>query len=285
MEKFSDKVLSYLNKNKDKEFYIYCLVDTSNDEEEIFYIGKGKGNRVFNHEKAAFNKKLELLLESEDKTEDLKITKIRAIKAEGFPIKKVILNYWLSEREAFASENTLINLFNIFSPRNLTNKVNGHGVRGTEVGDLEKQFGSIPMSITELQTDELILAVKITDSLQLDEDETYDYPFYDRDDHNLKSRTLGTWRVAKDNAEKVKYILGINTGINNTVVSAYEVTGFEPGIDEKGRQRFCFHSNSKSENIMKALGVYQRAIYDLKFGSGQSIVYINNHSNHISNPL
>lgn len=38
MEKFSDKVLSYLNKNKDKEFYIYCLVDTSNNEEEIFYI-------------------------------------------------------------------------------------------------------------------------------------------------------------------------------------------------------------------------------------------------------
>lgn len=127
MEKFSDRVLSYLNKNKGKEFYIYCLVDIRNDKDEIFYIGKGKGQRVFNHEKAAFDKKSELLLESEDKTEDLKINKIRAIKAEGFPIKKVILNYWLSEREAFASENTLINLFNIFSPRNLTNKVNGHG--------------------------------------------------------------------------------------------------------------------------------------------------------------
>ena len=100
------------NKNKGKEFYIYCLVDIRNDKDEIFYIGKGKGQRVFNHEKAAFNKKLELLLESEDKTEDLKINKIRAIKAEGFTINKVILNYWLSEREAFASENTLINLFN-----------------------------------------------------------------------------------------------------------------------------------------------------------------------------
>jgi len=65
MEKFSDRVLSYVNKNKDKEFYIYCLVDTSNDEEEIFYIGKGKGQRVFNHEKAAFDKKSELLLRRE----------------------------------------------------------------------------------------------------------------------------------------------------------------------------------------------------------------------------
>jgi hypothetical protein len=65
MEKFSDRVLSYLNKNKDKEFYIYCLVDIRNDKDEIFYIGKGKGQRVFNHEKAAFDKKSELLLRRE----------------------------------------------------------------------------------------------------------------------------------------------------------------------------------------------------------------------------
>jgi len=30
MEKFTDRVLSYLNKNKGKEFYIYCLVDIRN---------------------------------------------------------------------------------------------------------------------------------------------------------------------------------------------------------------------------------------------------------------
>ncbi|SFH88191.1 LEM-3-like GIY-YIG domain-containing protein [Pisciglobus halotolerans] len=283
MKNFSDRVMSYLNMHKGKEFYIYCLVDSRNNKDEIFYIGKGKGNRVFNHEKAAFNKKLELILENEDKAEDLKINRIRDIKAEGFQIKKVIINYWLSEREAFASENTLINLFNFFSDINLTNKVNGHGVRGIEVSDLERQFGSVPLSINEIQTNKLILAVKITDSLQLDKDETYDYSFYDRDDQNIKSRTLGNWVVAKDNAEKVKYILGINTGIDNTVVSAYEVSGFESGIDEKGRRRFCFHSKSQSENTMKVLGVYQRALYDLKFGNGQSIVYINKHSNHISN--
>ena len=252
MENFSDRVLSYLNKDKGKEFYIYCLVDIRNDEEDIFYIGKGKANRVFNHEKAAFDKKLELILKNENKTENLKIERIRTIKAEGFLIKKVILNYWLSEREAFASENTLINLFSIFSDKNLTNKVNGHGVRGIEVGDLEKQFGCIPMSVTELQTDELVLAVKITDSLSLEIDETNNYLFYNRDNRSLKSRTLGNWRIGKDKIERIRYVLGINTSIDNSVVSAYEVSGFDSGLDENGRQRFCFYSNSSSEQVMKA---------------------------------
>lgn len=275
MNNFSDRVLSYLSENKCKEFYIYCLVDISNDEEEIFYIGKGRGNRVFDHEKAAFDKKTELMLESENIVEDLKINRIRTIKEDGVSIKKVLLNYWLSEREALASENTLINLFNIFSHQNLTNKVNGHGVRGIEVGDLERQFGSIPMSVTEVKSDELILAVKIKDSLTLELDETNNYPFYNRNELNLKSRTLGNWKIGKDNIERIRYVLGINTGINNSVVSAYEISGFESGLDENGRQRYCFFSNSSSKEVMKKLDIYQKSLYDLKFGSGNSIVYIN----------
>lgn len=277
MENFSDRVMSYLNKNKGKEFYIYCLVDSRNGRDEIFYIGKGKENRVFDHERAAFDKKLEQLLESEDQTEDLKINRIRRMRAEGFSFKKVILNYWLSEREACANENTLINLFNIFSDQDLTNKVNGHGVRGIEVGDLERQFGSSPMSVTEVQTEQLILAVKITDSFNLFTDETKDYSFYNKDHHNLKSRTLGNWRIGQDKIERIRYVLGINTGINNTVVSAYEVAEVEAGSDEKGGKRYCFHTNSCSEEVMKALGVDQKSLVDLKFGSGQSIAYINHH--------
>lgn len=88
MNNYSDRVLSYLSENKGKEFYIYCLVDISNHEEEIFYIGKGWGNRVFDHEKAAFVKKIELILESENIVEDLKINRIRNIKEMVFQLKK-----------------------------------------------------------------------------------------------------------------------------------------------------------------------------------------------------
>jgi len=169
----------------------------------------------------------------------------------------------------------LINLFNIFSHQNLTNKVNGHGVRGIEVGDLERQFGNISMSVTEEKSDELILAVKIKDSLSLELDESNNYPFYNRNELNLKSRTLGNWKIGKENIERIRYVLGINTGINNSVVSAYEISGFESGLDENGRQRYCFFSNSSRKEVMKKLDIYQKSLYDLKFGSGNSIVYIN----------
>lgn len=275
MENFLDRELSYLHKNNGKEYYIYCLVDNRNDEEEIFYIGKGKGNRVFDHEEAAFDNKLEMELESEYKTEDLKISRIRTIREEGFEIKKIILNYWLTEQEAFVAESTLINFLNSFPQQKFINQVKGHGVRGIEVGKLSNQLESTPMSIVEMNTDELILAVKIRAPFALDADETDNYTFYNRDDCNLKSRTLGTWRVAKDKAEKIKYVLGINTGTDNTVVSAYKVSGFESGIDDKGGQRYCFSSNSSSEQVMKELGVYQKSLVDLRFGSGQAIAYIN----------
>lgn len=113
-------------------------------------------------------------------------------------------------------------------------------MRGIEVGDLERQFGNIPMSVTEVKSDELILAVKIKDSLSLKLDESNNYPFYNRKELNLKSRTLGNWKIGKDNFERIRYVLEINTGINNSVVSAYEISGFESGLDENGRQRYCF---------------------------------------------
>ena len=52
---FSGEVLKYLN----QEYYVYCLVDSRN--KEVFYVGKGKNQRVFDHEKWALKNKKEFL--------------------------------------------------------------------------------------------------------------------------------------------------------------------------------------------------------------------------------
>ena len=48
MDKFSEKSLIALG-----NFYVYGLIDPRNNQ--LFYIGKGKDNRVFEHEKESIN--------------------------------------------------------------------------------------------------------------------------------------------------------------------------------------------------------------------------------------
>lgn len=112
----------------------------------------------------------------------------------------------------------------------------------------------------------------------LDTDEELDYLFDNQDDANLKSRTLGNWVIGKDVASKVKYVIGVHTGLQNAVVSAYEVDGFETMTEEtkNGRKqtRYRFRTTSRSEEVLAKLGLQQKCLPELKFGSGGGKAYI-----------
>lgn len=91
-------------------YYVYLLIDPPTNK--VFYVGKGTGNRVFNHVKMA----LETPLESD------KLEKIRLILSKGKQVKHVIIRHGLTEKEAFEVEAALIDYIDI---ENLTNKVIG----------------------------------------------------------------------------------------------------------------------------------------------------------------
>ena len=74
MERFSEKSLWALG-----DSYVYGLIDPRTNK--IFYIGKGSGNRVFNHEKESMN--------SID-CDKLKLKTISEILNEGKEVKKII---------------------------------------------------------------------------------------------------------------------------------------------------------------------------------------------------
>ena len=101
---FSEKALGALN-----GYYVYALIDPRDNK--VFYIGKGIGNRVFSHEIESGR-----LSDSEKK----KHRQIRDIEANGYSVTRVIVNWGLSENEAFAAEATLINLLNRMPNINLT---------------------------------------------------------------------------------------------------------------------------------------------------------------------
>ena len=141
-----------------------------------------------------------------------------------------------------------------------------------KVEEIEKKYGFLNTSIQDIKTDSLILAVKIRDAFSLDENEDKDYSWIHgtNDNNNLKSRTLGFWNLSSARANKIKYIIGINTSANNSVVSAYRVKGFETDGN-----RYGFFAEGQSYETLLELGLYKKSLSDLKFGSGSAIAYIN----------
>lgn len=92
-------------------YYVYILKDPRNDV--IFYVGKGKGNRIFQHIQCAL----------ERETENDKYNLIREIIDAGKEVEHFILRHGLEEKLAFEIESTIIDLLGI---ENLTNSVKGH---------------------------------------------------------------------------------------------------------------------------------------------------------------
>ena len=113
VKEFSELTLQRLS--EEGAYYVYGLIDPRTDK--LFYIGKGTGNRVFQH-----------VVESDKnpESEKAKLQIIKSIEASQNEVRHILINWGLTEAEAFASEASLINLLNYISPDKLTNIVAGH---------------------------------------------------------------------------------------------------------------------------------------------------------------
>ena len=105
------------------------------------------------------------LLEENETAKTLKIKTIQEINRMNLQILSYILSYGLTESEAYASENTLINYAQLIQGLSLTNLVKGHGSKAMLVEEIERAIWIQPMPINEIATDELILAVKVREML------------------------------------------------------------------------------------------------------------------------
>ena len=98
--------------SRELEWYVYRLIDPRSGE--TFYVGKGRGNRVFAHIRA------EQHLEGDDL--DNKLKRIREIRLSGFEVAHVIHRHGMDEKTAFEVEAALIDAY-----PGLTNMARGAG--------------------------------------------------------------------------------------------------------------------------------------------------------------
>ncbi len=193
MDGFSEKSLIALG-----DYYVYGLIDPR--DKRIFYIGKGTGQRVFEHEKESL---------SSPESEKLKLKTIADIRKSGLEVEKIIINCNLTESEAFAAEAALINAFNYVSGCGLTNIVAGHhSSEALSVEDYEKIYGAVELQESDIR--HRIMIIKIN-------------KLYHRgmEDSNLYDAVRGVWRAALNRVMTVDYVFGV---YNSLIVSVYKPT-------------------------------------------------------------
>ena len=111
-------------------FYVYRLIDPRNGE--TFYVGKGKGNRVFQHADG----------DVEDDGAE-KLARILSIKVAGFEVGHVIHRHGMDEAVAFEVEAALMQAY-----PGITNIAGGHGSdeRGVAHADEVRRHYEAPVA-------------------------------------------------------------------------------------------------------------------------------------------
>jgi hypothetical protein len=191
-DKFPIGVAQHLN------YYVYRLIDPRNGE--TFYVGKGRGDRIFQHAKNA------LAPDDEEDVTDLKLQRIKEIRNAGLDVGHVVHRHNMDEPTAFQIEAAVIDAF-----PGLTNRVGGHGSSDYGVQHVEElitQYAAEPFV-----PEERLLLISIARS-------------YEQEDMTIYDAIRGVWRIDPKRAESYKLILGHRHGL---VLEAFRPERWIPG--------------------------------------------------------
>jgi len=240
INKFSSEIKEYI------KYYVYIYIDP--DTEEIFYVGKGKGDRVFSH--------------LNDTNENEKTQKILEIRSRGKQPKIEILIHGLEDEEAALKvEAAVIDLIGIDK---LTNRV--HGFRSSLYGRLsiEQLINRYNKEVANIEEPTLLIRINRLFHYGMTPAELYDV-------------TRGCW-VLGPNREKAKYAFAVYDGIVQEVYTI--LSWFKAG------QTFSFRDNSDRGDRWEFIGniapadirdkyINKSVSHYFKRGNQSPVMYIN----------
>ncbi len=181
IDSFSPEVIKGLN------YYVYRLIDPRNGE--TFYVGKGKGNRVFEH-----LKNTEKLIKEENEDEfDLKYEKIKKIKNSGLEVLHIIHRHGLDEETALQVEAALIDAY-----PSLTNVANGHGSNECGVMNAYEVVKKYQAEIADIK--HKVVMININRTMAEAQRSIYDSVRF-------------AWKMNGEKAKQAEYVLAMEKGI------------------------------------------------------------------------
>ena len=193
------------------QYYVYRLIDPRDGQ--TFYIGKGRGNRIFAHVAGALNGYWE---ENEDEL-SAKIHQIREIHQAGLSVIHIIQRFGLTENEAFEVEAALIDCF-----PGLTNLQKGHGSeRGVNNAEVLQQ--ELSCDVFQDRDDMNYMIIKVKKEV------------VDSNDGNLYETVRKAWKLNLKKASRFKTVLGV---VNGIVRGVYTVDRWKLSDVENGRVEF-----------------------------------------------
>lgn len=212
------------------KYYVYRLIDPRNGE--TFYIGKGKGNRVFNHMKCAIKKE-----ESDDLSD--KLSTIREIRNSGLHVIHVIHRHGMDEKTSIEVEAALIDAY--------------PGVTNIQGGHSSNDYG--PMNSIEIinkyaaeEADIAHNVLMITINKSIINSEIYDAVRF-------------AWRLNIKKAAQADYVLAVKQGVICGIFvieqwkEAKKINFPEFNVDIEGRFGFV---GKEAEDSIKQLYMRKR---------------------------
>ena len=244
--KFPPAVLNEL------KYYVYLYSNPITNE--IFYVGKGKGNRVFAH--------------LDDTSESEKVEYIRKLRAQGCEPKIEILIHGLEdEKTALRVESSVIDLVGM---ENLTNRQSGYESSTfgrMSLAQLRSAYEKKKVDITEPG---ILIRINKAFRYYMSEVELYDY-------------TRGYWRLNPGNAKKAGYAFSVYGGIIQEVYTirdwyeagtTFNVRKDEESGTEKLEGRWEFVGNLAPEDIRKKY-CYKSVEHYFEKGNSNPVMYVN----------
>jgi hypothetical protein len=202
-------------------YYVYRLEDPRNGK--TFYVGKGVGNRVFQHV-------AEAVKDSERVT--LKLDRIRDIEADNVRVRHVIHRHGLTEKEAYEVEASLIDAYNV-QDDGLTNIQGGYqnGERGQMgVDDVIALHLAEPI---EIQIPMLLVNLRRQFEHGLTAEQLY-------------ARSRGGWELQPKRHIRVKHAMAIAFGIIREVYRLERWERFDTRSQPKNPLRKDVNLTAKS---------------------------------------